>query len=406
MPRFAAIDVGSNALRLRIVEATAPSQPAEDQLAPLPDRDGEAAANWRDLATLRAPVRLGAEVFVSGRLAPASIGQACDALRELPRRDGPREGRRLPRHRHERRPRGQERRAPSSSGRGARPASSSRPSRASKRRGSSSSPSLAGCPWATSAPCWSTSGADSTELTLLDHGKTAFTISLPLGTVRMLEALPQGRQDRRPRARAACSRRPSIARWAKPFRSSGQGRLAGGHRRQRRDALGSLPGQGRGRSTSLAAPGPLQEALRHVRQRAARRLSAAPGPRRHASCPPTAIFLRIAYVSSKLTHDPGAGRGAGRGVLEELVDKFFHVWDSAGEGERRHRRVHAPRPPLPLRRGARAAGHALRLPALRRPAHGSRVRRARPAAIARGRPSCTTSATTSTTAATTSTATT
>src|SRR6516162_9250940 len=88
MPRFAAIDVGSNALRLRIVEASAPSQPSpggphstRPQLPLLPDRDG--AEPWRDLATLRAPVRLGAEVFLSGRLAPASIGQACDALRNF-----------------------------------------------------------------------------------------------------------------------------------------------------------------------------------------------------------------------------------------------------------------------------------------------------------------------------------
>src|SRR5271170_5029139 len=79
MPRFAAIDVGSNALRLRIIEASAPSHRPKDQLALLPDR--ESAENWRDVATERAPVRLGAEVFVSGRLAPASIGQACDALR-------------------------------------------------------------------------------------------------------------------------------------------------------------------------------------------------------------------------------------------------------------------------------------------------------------------------------------
>src|SRR5580692_7988953 len=76
MARFAAIDVGSNALRLRVVEATAPSQASKAQPAPLPD-------GWRDLATLRSPVRLGSEVFLSGRLAPSSIGQACDALREF-----------------------------------------------------------------------------------------------------------------------------------------------------------------------------------------------------------------------------------------------------------------------------------------------------------------------------------
>src|ERR1700679_435177 len=82
MSRFAAIDVGSNALRLRVIEAMAPSgsprprTPATASSPPLP-RDPP----WRDLATVRAPVRLGAEVFVSGRLAPTSIGQACDALR-------------------------------------------------------------------------------------------------------------------------------------------------------------------------------------------------------------------------------------------------------------------------------------------------------------------------------------
>src|SRR5215469_3268799 len=81
MPRFAAIDVGSNALRLRIVEANAPSGTAKPQLPLLDERDG--TEPWRDLATLRAPVRLGAEVFLSGRLAPASIGQACDALRNF-----------------------------------------------------------------------------------------------------------------------------------------------------------------------------------------------------------------------------------------------------------------------------------------------------------------------------------
>src|SRR5258706_6637129 len=77
MPRFAAIDVGSNALRLRVVEASAPSPRVKGQVALTPE------GLWRDLATLRSPVRLGAEVFVSGRLAPASIGQACDALREV-----------------------------------------------------------------------------------------------------------------------------------------------------------------------------------------------------------------------------------------------------------------------------------------------------------------------------------
>src|ERR1017187_6666895 len=77
MPRFAAVDVGSNALRLRIVEAAAPSQGPKVQLPLIPDREG--AEPWREVAALRAPVRLGAEVFVSGPLPPATSGQGCGA---------------------------------------------------------------------------------------------------------------------------------------------------------------------------------------------------------------------------------------------------------------------------------------------------------------------------------------
>src|SRR5690349_12402848 len=84
MARFAAIDVGSNAMRLRVIEAMGPSHSGGERTSP----GRAAAANaivgpWRDLATVRSPVRLGTEVFLSGRLAPASIGRACDALREF-----------------------------------------------------------------------------------------------------------------------------------------------------------------------------------------------------------------------------------------------------------------------------------------------------------------------------------
>ena len=78
MPRFAALDLGSNALRLRIVEAHAPA-PGREQLELLP----EASTSFREVTSVRAPVRLGSEVFVTGRLASASIGQACSALRDF-----------------------------------------------------------------------------------------------------------------------------------------------------------------------------------------------------------------------------------------------------------------------------------------------------------------------------------
>ena len=62
MPRFAAIDVGSNAMRLRVVEALSPDQ-------------------VREVASERAPVRLGHDVFLTGRLAPSAALEAVDALK-------------------------------------------------------------------------------------------------------------------------------------------------------------------------------------------------------------------------------------------------------------------------------------------------------------------------------------
>jgi exopolyphosphatase / guanosine-5'-triphosphate,3'-diphosphate pyrophosphatase len=64
VPRFAAIDVGSNALRLRVVEADAPTE-------------------VRELSSERSAVRLGREVFLQGRLAPNAVSQASEALRRF-----------------------------------------------------------------------------------------------------------------------------------------------------------------------------------------------------------------------------------------------------------------------------------------------------------------------------------
>ncbi len=61
MPRFAAIDVGSNAMRLRIVEAA-----GHDQV--------------REVAAERAAVRLGHDVFLTGRLAPSAMEAAVETL--------------------------------------------------------------------------------------------------------------------------------------------------------------------------------------------------------------------------------------------------------------------------------------------------------------------------------------
>ncbi|CAN5380888.1 hypothetical protein BH09MYX1_BH09MYX1_49600 [soil metagenome] len=65
--RFAAIDVGSNGIRLRVIEAS--------------KQVGETALTIKELVNQRASVRLGTEVYLTGRLPPPSIGQACGVLR-------------------------------------------------------------------------------------------------------------------------------------------------------------------------------------------------------------------------------------------------------------------------------------------------------------------------------------
>ncbi len=64
MTRFASIDVGSNAMRLRVVEANGPS-------------------DVREVASERAPIRLGRDVFLTGRLAPTALLEAVDALKRF-----------------------------------------------------------------------------------------------------------------------------------------------------------------------------------------------------------------------------------------------------------------------------------------------------------------------------------
>jgi exopolyphosphatase/guanosine-5'-triphosphate,3'-diphosphate pyrophosphatase len=64
MPCFAAIDVGSNASRLLVAEAEEPS-------------------TIRYVESMRAPVRLGHAVFLTGRLDPHSIEQCVEALTQF-----------------------------------------------------------------------------------------------------------------------------------------------------------------------------------------------------------------------------------------------------------------------------------------------------------------------------------
>ena len=73
MARFAAIDIGSNAIRLRMVEA----EHTEDGVAVV------RPTVFREIGSERAAVRLGRDVFLTGALRPTAITAAIAALREF-----------------------------------------------------------------------------------------------------------------------------------------------------------------------------------------------------------------------------------------------------------------------------------------------------------------------------------
>lgn len=73
MARLAAIDIGSNAIRLRVVDVD----------PPLLTEEGPRFYPFRDVLVDRAPVRLGHDVFTKGRLENGVIGAACEALKRF-----------------------------------------------------------------------------------------------------------------------------------------------------------------------------------------------------------------------------------------------------------------------------------------------------------------------------------
>jgi len=326
MPRFAAIDVGSNALRLRIVEASAPSHGPKDQLALLPDR--EAAENWRDVATVRAPVRLGAEVFVTGRLAPASIGQACDALRNF-------------RAEMDRTKVDAYRAIATSAVREAKNGATL--IERARREAGVEIETIEGIEEARLIQLAVTRrlpvgderallvdvGGGSTELTLVDHGKTAFTMSLALGTVRMLEAYLKGVK--------------TIDRKREKLLEEAIDRALGEAIPQL-GKVDSLVGTGgnvetlfelcpaKGRAIDVQAARALFKKLCGMSNSERRDSYTLRPDRADTIVPATAIFLRIARKLD-LPTILAPGVGLSLGILEELVDKFFHVWDAAGEAE-------------------------------------------------------------------------
>ncbi len=336
MPRFAAIDVGSNALRLRIVEASAPSKAAADraQLPLLGDRD--ATTGWREVVSVRAPVRLGSEVFLSGKLAPASIGQACEALREF---RTVMDNEKVDAYR-------------------ATATSAVREARngatlieRARREARIDLEAIEGIeearliqlavsrrlPLQGRKALLIDVGGGSTEVTVLDAGSSTFSISLPLGTVRLLELYLRGSKtvDRAREKLVDETIQRSVSEAASHVKGS---------------KFSVMIGTG-GNIETLCDLCPMKggysgfpRAIDAVQMRALYKklCGMTPGERKDTYglrpdradtiVPAAAIFLRLAHVFDQpAIVAPGVGLTAG--ILEELVDKFFDVWDTAGEAE-------------------------------------------------------------------------
>jgi exopolyphosphatase/guanosine-5'-triphosphate,3'-diphosphate pyrophosphatase len=336
MPRFAAIDVGSNALRLRIVEASAPraashgesgSAARSAQLALVASEEEP----WRDVTTLRSPVRLGAEVFLSGRLAPASIGQACTALRDFKAEMD--------------RAKVDAYRAIATSAVREAKNGATLVERA-RREAGIELETIEGIEEARLIQLAVTRrvpvgdrrallvdvGGGSTELTLLDKGETAFTMSLPLGTVRMLEKYLKGAKTV-DRARERLIEEATDRALSEALPQLGKVDVLVGTGGNVDTLLDLCPIKGGGRAIDVSSARSLFKkmcAMSNGERRDAYQLRP---DRADTIVPATSIFLRLAKRLDLATVlAPGVGLSAG--ILEELVDKFFHVWDAAGEAER------------------------------------------------------------------------
>ncbi len=317
MPRFAALDLGSNALRLRIVEAAA-----------------HGAASWKEVASLRAPVRLGSEVFVTGKLTPGSIGQACAALRDFRAA--------MDEHKVD------AYRATATSA--VREASNAATlAERARREAGIELEVIEGIEEARLIQLAVSRrvalhdlrallvdvGGGSTELTYLDRGKSVFSISLPLGTVRLLETYLRG-----PSAittdRARLLSEGIDRAFAEAIPHLGHLPIdlvigTGGNLETLCD-LCPMPGGAGGvpRAVDVGAMRALLAELSTLNDEERRTKYGLRPDRADTIVPAASIFLRAAEVF-KVAAIAAPGTGLKEGILEEISAKFFHVWDEAQE---------------------------------------------------------------------------
>jgi exopolyphosphatase/guanosine-5'-triphosphate,3'-diphosphate pyrophosphatase len=303
--RFAAIDVGSNALRLRIVEASGP-------------RD------LRDVYATRVPVRLGREVFVTRRLSPTALADGCRALRAF--REAMDEHRVVAY------------RAVATSAVREAVNGATLVERARREAGveleliegveEARLVQLAvGRAMKLERPALLVDvGGGSTEITRVDRGKTTFSVSLPLGTVRLLETYLAG---------ASALDRATFALMGEAIDRT----LAEALPDLLRQRVGIIIGTG-GNIEALAelCPAGARRVDVNAMDAAAARLAAmAPSARERTYglrpdradtiVPAAAIFLRLARAL-EVAKIAAPGVGVKDGVLAELIDRHFRVWDA------------------------------------------------------------------------------
>jgi exopolyphosphatase/guanosine-5'-triphosphate,3'-diphosphate pyrophosphatase len=334
MPRFAALDVGSNALRLRVIEADAPNA-GIPQLMLLPT-EREMPSGWREIASLRAPVRLGSEVFLSGKLNPTSIGQACAALREF---RAAMDAAKVDAYRA----------AATSAVREA--SNGATLVERSRREAGIELEIIEGVEEARLVQLAVMRrlalqdrrvllvdvGGGSTELTVLERGQSAFSMSLPVGTVRLIDTFLKGVEP------VSVAQAELVGEMVERALGEASPHLA--------DPFDIVIGTG-GNTDTLAELCPAKEPFPlpspgcidvvKMREMFATLCKLTPETRREkyglrpdradTIIPAAAILLRIAdVVRSTVILAPGVGLKDG--ILEELVDKHFHVWDTVREAQ-------------------------------------------------------------------------
>jgi exopolyphosphatase / guanosine-5'-triphosphate,3'-diphosphate pyrophosphatase len=328
LPRFAAIDVGSNASRLRIVSVKEVEAKRGEKVDPERPYPG-----WKTLVSERVPVRLGHSVFQTGALDPAMMDLEVETMRHFA---GLMEDHEVDAYRA----------VVTASTRGA---SNGQEliQRVHKEAGirlesidGIEEARLVALAVSTKIDLEGHSlimdlGGGSLELSELDNQTPRFSTSLPIGTVRFLEAFmsAEGPVD----AREDALVREALDRILSPIRDSFSGepfaRLVGTGGNL--EAIAKLCGERRGSNdlfTRKAAVGALQKLAKLTSGARAKRFDLKPD-RADVIVPALYVVTAVAkLVGAEVIDVPRVGLR--EGLLREQVERHFEVWD-----ERRERRT-------------------------------------------------------------------